>query len=195
MKVFWTLALLLMSWNLAAQRIAMIDIKGTDEEFVERFSKAGLSLVSKKDNKIIMQGVLKGEMVMMNVDCTPISHFVYRVTVTHKTEFSSPKSKQQWKEAKMAYESRRGVLVSRYGEIYKEERYFEKPYREGKGKELRALSLGKGKWQADWGEMQYFQNLRLTMRLNGDGHVLVEYWVKDAHLKFLEEDKLTQNQL
>jgi len=181
--------------SMLAQRIAMIDIKSTDEEFVANFSKAGMKLISRNEKKIVMEGVLNQEPMFMEVDLTPISHLVYRVTVTHKTLFTSPKNKVKWKEAKSAFESRKLKLVNRYGAIYKEEYKLEKPFKEGKGKELKALELGKGKWFADWGDMQYFQNLRLTIRLNGDGNVLVEYWVKDAHLKFLEEEKLTQNQL
>jgi hypothetical protein len=190
-------AFVLMGYSngLFSQRIAMIDIKGTEDEFVANFGKVGMKIVGKSTNRIIMEGVLGGEMVKMEADLTPISRNVYRVTVTHKTEFSSPKSKKMWLEAKAEYEKRKSKLVNRYGAIYKEENYFEKPFREGKGKELKAIELGKGKWCADWGDMQYFQNLRLTIRLNGAGDVLVEYWVKDAHLKFLEEEKLTQNQL
>lgn len=181
--------------SLFSQRIAMIDIKATDDEFVSNFSKAGMKLISRSEKKIVMEGVLNQEPMLMEADLTPITHVVYRVTVTHKTLFTSPKDKQKWMEAKSAFESRKSKLVNRYGAIFKEEYYFEKPYKQGKGKELKALGLGKGKWYADWGEMQYFQNLRLTMRINGEGNVLVEYWVKDAHLKFLEEEKLTQNQL
>lgn len=183
------------SSSLYSQRIAMIDIKATDEEFVTNFSKAGMKLISRNEKKIVMEGVLNQEPMLMEADLTPITHVVYRVTVTHKTLFTSPKNKLKWKEAKSAFDSRKSKLVNRYGAIFKEEYILEKPYKDGKGKELKALGLGKGKWYADWGEMQYFQNLRLTMRLNGEGNVLVEYWVKDAHLKFLEEEKLTQNQL
>lgn len=184
-----------LSSSVLAQRIAMIDIKSTDEEFVANFSKAGMKLISRNEKKIVMEGVLNQEPMYMEVDLTPISHLVYRVTVTHKTLFTSPKNKVKWKEAKSAFESRKLKLVNRYGAIYMEEYKLEKPFKEGKGKELKAIELGKGKWYADWGDMQYFQNLRLTIRLNGDGNVLVEYWVKDAHFKFLEEEKLTQNQL
>lgn len=184
--------------NAWAQRIAMIDIKATDEEFVTNFSKAGMNLISRTTKQLVMEGVLSKESntpITMVADLTPITHVVYRVTVRHKTLFTSIKPKQKWIEAKSHYESKKEKLVSRYGGIYKEDRVFEKPFKEGKGKELKAISLGKGKYMADWGDMQYFQNLRLTMRLDMEGDVLVEYWVKDSYLKFLEEEKLTQNQL
>ena len=181
--------------SLYSQRIAMIDIKATDEEFVTNFSKAGMKLISRNEKKIVMEGVLNQEPMLMEADLTPITHVVYRVTVVHRTLFTSSKSKQRWKEAKSAFDLRKSKLVNRYGAIFKEEYSFEKPFKEGKGKELKALEIGKGKWYADWGDMQYFQNLHLIMRINADGNVLVEYWVKDAHLKFLEEEKLTQNQL
>lgn len=195
-RLVFSLFLFLGIYNpIFSQRIAMIDIKASDEEFVTNFSKVGMKLISRTENKIVMEGVLNQEPLLMEADLTPVTHVVYRVTVTHKTLFTSSKDKQKWKEAKSAFDSRKSKLINRYGAIFKEEYVFEKPYKEGRGKELKALGLGKGKWYADWGDMQYFQNLHLIMRINGEGNVLVEYWVKDAHLKFLEEEKLTQNQL
>jgi hypothetical protein len=181
-----------------AQRIAMIDIKATDEEFINNFGRAGMNLISRSTKQIVMQGVLIKESntpITLIADLTPISHVVYRVTVRHKTLFTSVKPKQKWMEAKSHYESKKEKMISRYGTIFKEERVFEKPFKEGKGKELKAISIGKARWMSDWGEMQYFQNLYLTLRIDSEGDVLVEYWVKDSHLKFLEEEKLTQNQL
>jgi hypothetical protein len=175
--------------NVNAQRIAMLDIAGHRDSFIQRFTnQLGFNRIPDENKKPVMRGVLNGEEVDLIIHETPLTHRVYKVHVRFK---AFPK----WKLAKEYYLNKRASLEKKYGQVIKTEIQFQKPYCEGGGKEFEALKQGKGKFYCDWGDMPYIQNLFLQYWIDGDQHVYLSFTLKDEWMKFQEEDKFTQNSL
>ena len=171
--------------GLFAQRIAMLDIKGHRDSFIQRFSKGkGFFQVKDLDNKPTLRGKIKDDSVDLLLYVSPQTQRVYQVDVRFQ-------SFDKWKKAKKFYLNHLKGYQSKYGEVKVSKREFEKPYCDGGGKEFEALKMGKAVFSDDWGDMPYIQNLRLLYFMDGDGFPVLRYRLKDEFMKYEEEKKLT----
>lgn len=175
--------------SVKAQRIAMLDIAGPRDSFIERFeSKLGFQRIADEKKRIVMRGSLNKEPADLIVYETPLTHRVYKVEV----RFSAFK---KWKDAKSYYLNKEASLREKYGEPVKINEAFQKPFCDGGGKEFEAIAKGKGAMYRDWGDMPYIQNLFLQYWIAADGHTYLSFTLKDEFMKFEEEEKLTGNSL
>ena len=171
--------------GLFAQRIAMLDIKGHKDSFIQRFSKGkGFFQVKDLDNKPRLRGKIKDDSVDLLLYVSPQTQRVYQVDVRFQ-------SFDKWKKAKKFYLNHLKGYQSKYGEVKVSKREFEKPYCDGGGKEFEALKMGKAAFSDDWGDMPYIQNLHLLYFMDGDGFPVLRYRLKDEFMKYEEEKKLT----
>ena len=171
--------------GLFAQRIAMLDIKGHKDSFIQRFSEGkGFFQVKDIDNKPTLRGKIKDDSVNLLLYVSPHTQRVYQVDVRFQ-------SFTKWKKAKRFYFNHLKAYQSKYGEVKVSKREFEKPYCDGGGKEFEALKMGKASFSDDWGDMPYIQNLHLLYFMDGDGYPVLRYRLKDEFMKYEEEKKLT----
>lgn len=172
-----------------AQRIAMVDIAGHRDSFIERFeSKLGFKRIADEKKHVVMRGSLNKEPADLIIYETPLTHRVYKVEV----RFSAFET---WKDAKSYYLNKEASLKKKYGEPVKVNERFEKPYCDGGGKEFEAIATGKGAMYRDWGDMLYIQNLFLQYWIGADGYTYLSFTLKDEFMKFEEEQKFTENSL
>lgn len=172
-----------------AQRIAMVDIAGHRDSFIERFeSKLGFKRIADEKKHVVMRGSLNKEPADLIIYETPLTHRVYKVEV----RFSAFET---WKDAKSYYLNKEASLKKKYGEPVKVNERFEKPYCDGGGKEFEAIATGKGAMYRDWGDMPYIQNLFLQYWIGADGYTYLSFTLKDEFMKFEEEQKFTENSL
>lgn len=180
---------ILLSVSTQAQRIAMVDIAGHRDSFIERFeSKLGFKRIADENKHVVMRGSLNKEPADLIIYETPLTHRVYKVEV----RFSAF---EKWKDAKSYYLNKEVSLKKKYGEPVKVNERFEKPYCDGGGKEFEAIAKGKGAMYRDWGDMPYIQNLFLQYWIGADRYTYLSFTLKDEFMKFEEEQKLTQNSL
>jgi len=86
-------------------------------------------------------------------------------------------------------------LIEKYGPIKTDKFEFIKPYCDGGKNVWEAFSKNKATVMADWGEMQYFQNLHLKYFINDDGHIYLSYTLRDEEFKYQEEKELSKNSI
>ena len=171
--------------GLFAQRIAMLDIKGHKDSFIQRFSEGkGFFQVKDMDDKPTLRGKIKDDSVSLILYVSPQTQRVYQVDVRFQ-------SFDKWKKAKKFYLKHLKGYQSKYGEVKVSKREFEKPYCDGGGNEFEALKMGKAAFSDDWGDMPYIQNLHLLYFMAGDGYPVLRYRLKDEFMKYEEEKKLT----
>jgi len=172
-----------------AQRIAMVDIAGHRDSFIQRFeTKLGFKRIADENKRAVMRGTINKEPADLIIYETPLTHRVYKVEVRFK---AFPK----WKDAKSYFLTKEASLKKKYGEPVKVNERFEKPYCDGGGKEFEAIAKGKGAMYRDWGDMPYIQNLFLQYWIGADTHTYLSFTLKDEFMKFEEEQKLTENSL
>ncbi len=175
--------------NAHAQRIAMLDIAGHRDSFIQRFeSQLGFKRVADEQKIPILRGSLNGEPADLRIFETPLTNRVYKVEVRFQ-------SHSKWKEAKSYYLNKLKGLQKKYGEPVITKQIFEKPYCDGGGKEFEAIKSKKGQFYCDWGDMPYIQNLFLQYWISGDTHVYLSFTLKDELMKYEEEKELTKNAL
>ncbi len=171
--------------GLFAQRIAMLDIKGHKDSFIQRFTdNKGFVRVKDIDQKPVLRGKIKQDSVSLLLFVSPQTERIYQVDVRFQ-------SFAKWKKAKRFYLNHLKAYQSKYGEIKVSKREFEKPYCDGGGKEFEAIKKGKAIFSDDWGDMPYIQNLQLRYFMDGDGYPVLRYKLKDEFMKYEEERKLT----
>lgn len=167
------------------QRIAMLDIKGHQDSFIQRFkTKKGFYEYGSWEGKPRLRGKIKDDSVNLLLYVSPHTKRVYQVDVQFES-FS------KWRKAKKFYENHLEAYKLKYGTVAVSKRRFEKPFCDGGGKEFEAIRLGKAEFSDDWGDMPYIQNLHLTYFISGNGSPTLRYVLKDEFMKYEEEKKLT----
>jgi hypothetical protein len=173
----------------SAQRIAMVDIKGPTTVFVERMKKEkGFIQVGTNKGLPMLRGKIKNDSVTLILHETPINHRLYKVDVRFD---AIPK----WKKTKKFYLAKKEKLIEKYGPIKIDSFKFQEPFCDGGRKEWEAFSQNKATVMADWGEMQYFQNLHLQYYIHSDGHIYLSYTLRDEEFKYQEEKELSKNSI
>ena len=113
-----------------------VPIDGHLSDFVAKMKQLGYTEKVQYEDVVIMEGTFTGRNAELHILHTPKSKAVYSVEV-YLDKASS------WHFLKELYTSYKKEFAKRYdGEGYPRE-YFESPYREGDGKELKALAEGK----------------------------------------------------
>lgn len=155
-----------------AQRIAMIDMKGHPDTLALRLVKEkGFQSLPNKGEDRILKGKLNGEEVELRIYCSPISKRVWMATA-----FYVPR--KNYKKALLDFELKVQNLVERYGKF-----------------ESKNILKKQKTAKADWGYMQYFQNLQLIAEIVEGNRVAVHFILRDEMVKYKEEKLLSDNQL
>lgn len=171
------------------QRIAMIDIKGPTTVFIERMKKEkGFFEINGDKGLPLLRGKIKNDSVTLILHETPINHRLYKVDVRFDAI-------RKWKKTKKFYLAKKEKLIEKYGPIKIDKFEFIKPYCDGGRNVWEAFSKNKATVMADWGEMQYFQNLHLKYFINDDGHIYLSYTLRDEEFKYQEEKELSKNSI
>ena len=110
-----------------------VPIDGHLNDFVAKMKQLGyIEKVQYEEGAVVMEGTFTGRNAELYILYTPKSKTVYSVGA-YLDKASS------WLFLKELYTSYKKEFVKKYGEGYPRE-YFEPPYREGDGKELKALA-------------------------------------------------------
>lgn len=155
-----------------AQRIAMIDMKGHPDTLAMRLVKEkGFQFLPNKGEDRILKGNLNGDEVELRIYCSPISKRVWMATA-----FYVPR--KNYKKALIDFDQRVLKLVERYGKF-----------------ESKNILKKQKTAKADWGYMQYFQNLQLIAEIVDGNRVAVHFILRDEILKYKEEKALSDSKL
>lgn len=99
-----------------------IPIDGKISPFVTKLQQKGFEIRNITDSdKILFDGKLSGEDVILRVDATPTSHTVYCVFV-----FFQPREK--WADLELFYNNLTSSYINKYGEPFVSKHEFQSPY-------------------------------------------------------------------
>ncbi len=156
----------------SAQRIAMIDMKGHPDTLALRLVKEkGFTAMTSQGDVRVLKGKLNGEPIELKIYSSPISKRVWMATAFYVPQ-------KNYKKALVDFELKVQNLVERYGKF-----------------ESKNILKKQKTAKADWGYMQYFQNLQLVAEIVEGNRVVVHFILRDERIKHEEEKKLSENQL
>ncbi len=156
----------------SAQRIAMIDMKGHPDTLALRLVKEkGFTAMTSQGDVRVLKGKLNGEPIELKIYSSPISKRVWMATAFYVPQ-------KNYKKALVDFELKVQNLVERYGKF-----------------ESKNILKKQKTAKADWGYMQYFQNLQLVAEIVEGNRVAVHFILRDERIKHEEEKKLSENQL
>ncbi len=156
----------------SAQRIAMIDMKGHPDTLALRLVKEkGFTAMTSQGDVRVLKGKLNGEPIELKIYSSPISKRVWMATAFYVPQ-------KNYKKALVDFELKVQNLVERYGKV-----------------ESKNILKKQKTAKADWGYMQYFQNLQLVAEILEGNRVAVHFILRDERIKHDEEKKLSENQL
>lgn len=156
----------------SAQRIAMIDMKGHPDTLALRLVKEkGFTAMTSQGDVRVLKGKLNGEPIELKIYSSPISKRVWMATAFYVPQ-------KNYKKALVDFELKVQNLVERYGKV-----------------ESKNILKKQKTAKADWGYMQYFQNLQLVAEIVEGNRVVVHFILRDERIKHEEEKKLSENQL
>ncbi len=156
----------------SAQRIAMIDMKGHPDTLALRLVKEkGFTAMPSQGDVRVLKGKLNGEPIELKIYSSPISKRVWMATAFYVPQ-------KNYKKALVDFELKVQNLVERYGKV-----------------ESKNILKKQKTAKADWGYMQYFQNLQLVAEIVEGNRVVVHFILRDERIKHEEEKKLSENQL
>jgi hypothetical protein len=167
--ILWSL----LTFNLSsAQRIAMIDMKGHPDTLALRLVKEkGFTSMPNQGDVRVLKGKLNGEPIELKIYSSPIGKRVWMATAFYVPQ-------KNYKKALVDFEFKVQNLVERYGKF-----------------ESKNILKKQKTAKADWGYMQYFQNLQLVAEIVEGNRVAVHFILRDERIKHDEEKKLSENQL
>jgi hypothetical protein len=159
--------LLTISISTFGQYFNEVKIDGSSAEYIAKIKAKGYTV--KEYYKNGNGAILKKDLNELYVFWTPKSKIVYKVSLY------LPK-KDSWYSIKAEYQKYSDILSSKYGEpkpdnVYA---YFSKPYYEGDGYEISALSLGKVTYFTFW-DLSATENLQLGLSISKYEQVEISY--------------------
>lgn len=159
--------LLTISISTFGQYFNEVKIDGSSTEYIAKIKAKGYTV--KEYYKNGNGAILKKDLNELYVFWTPKSKIVYKVTLY------LPK-KDSWYSIKAEYQKYSDILSAKYGEpnpdnVYA---YFSKPYYEGDGYEMSALSLGKVTYFKFW-DLSATENLQLGLSISKYEQVEISY--------------------
>lgn len=122
-----------------------VPISGTLQEATTKFKAKGYILKETLDhgNGVIMKGKVNLQPIELWIFCTPTSKKVFKMNVFFDAQIS-------WSSIKSEYERYKDILTNKYGEPDSQYDFFVKPYYEGDGYEMSAISLEKCTYASFW---------------------------------------------
>lgn len=141
-----------------------IPIDGNLQEFSSKLTTKGFEKKHETDNNIIFSGKFTGEDVTLAVLSTYKSHKVFQIMIFFNKETS-------WSNLKQQFNHYKDIYSQKYGAPSKESHYFIKPYYEGDGYEMQALSLDKCNYATLWN----IENGDIAIMMGKDGSIVIVY--------------------
>lgn len=129
------------------QQFDGVNISGSLSTVVAKYKEKGYKLIEIDNDAAFLTGKVGVKTIELYVFSSPKSKTVYRVQVF------LPK-KNLWDELVSEYDYMLEVLEGKYGKKSSEYKSFAKPYEEGDGYEMTALSVEKVTWKAFWLDLQ-----------------------------------------
>lgn len=121
-----------------------VAISGTIKSVSDSFKTRGFKPMDFKiEDGMIMKGQLMGKEVELYIFCTPKSKQVFKVAAYFEKIDS-------WYTIKSDYNSLLNILTEKYGKPDSKYSSFYKPYYEGDGYEMQAVSVEKASFSAYW---------------------------------------------
>lgn len=144
-KLFLVLiAAMMLSVSAISQSFNGVEISGNINSFIASMKSKGY-VFNKWMNGggAIMNGQIGGSNVELYISATPKTKVVWKVSV-YFSEVST------WTDMKTDYFKFKQLITDKYGAPGSEYEYFSKPYYEGDGYEMTALSVGKAVYSSFW---------------------------------------------
>jgi hypothetical protein len=151
--------------NANAQYFNEVKIDGTSTEYLAKIKAKGY--VQKELFANGNGAILKKDLNELYVFWTPKSKLVYKVTIY------LPK-KDSWYSLKNEYAKYSQLLTDKYGASTDTYEYFTKPYYEGDGYELSALSLGKVTYFTFW-DLSIKENTQIGLSISKYEQIEISY--------------------
>jgi hypothetical protein len=164
-----------------AQYFNEVKIDGSSTEYLAKIKAKGYVFKKYFDNN--NGAILMKDLNELYVFWTPKTKLVYKVSIYF------PK-KDGWYSLKSQYGEYKDMLSNKYGEPKDVYEYFTKPYYEGDGYEMTALSVGKVSYFSFW-DLSNEQNLQLGLSITKYDQVEISYEnYKNTLLKNQEQNAI-----
>ncbi|MBR5469178.1 MAG: hypothetical protein IKU78_01795 [Paludibacteraceae bacterium] len=162
-----------------------IDIAGDLSLMVERLQKEGFTLVTQENIFAVMEGEFANKQCKLFVVATPSTYEVYEVIVNFEKTNS-------WSSLKSDYLEFKNLLKGKYNTEPKSIEKFVRPYYEGDGYELTALSVNK----CDYASVFDLDNGSIMVGISPEKSVNVVYEDKiGSFINEQEEKEISINDL
>jgi hypothetical protein len=170
-----------------AQYFNEVKIDGSSADYITRIKAKGYIL--KEYFKNGNGAILKKDLNELYVFWTPKTKIVYKATVY------LPK-KESWYGLKAEYEKYSDILSNKYGQPKSDDvyAYFSKPYYEGDGYELSALTLGKVTYFTFW-DLSATENTQIGLSISKYQQIEISYENYKNGLIKAEEQKEIDNKV
>lgn len=196
MKKCWlfVIFILFITFGISAQDVSSenthlkfkgIDIAGDLSLMVERLQKEGFTLVTQENIFAVMEGEFANKQCKLFVVATPSTYEVYEVIVNFEKTNS-------WSSLKSDYLEFKNLLKGKYNTEPKSIEKFVRPYYEGDGYELTALSVNK----CDYASVFDLDNGSIMVGISPEKSVNVVYEDKiGSFINEQEEKEISINDL
>lgn len=146
-----------------------LPITGVMSEFVPKHVKQGYTVMKESDTHTALVGSFAGfEDCTIIVLCSPISKTVWKVGVRLPEQSSWYSVESRYKEMKTLFTSKYGASVNHY-------EFFSRPYYEGDGYELQAVSNDKGTYISFWDRPGGGIIVEISASSNSRGWISIQY--------------------
>ena len=143
-KITLTIVLALLIGAAYSQTFNGVAISGNPKAVADSFKARGYKIFETNiENTTVMKGEIMGKGVELYIFNTPKSKQVYKVAVYFDKV-------ENWYSIKSDYNSLLNILTEKYGKPDSKYASFYKPYYEGDGYEMQALTLEKASYSAFW---------------------------------------------
>lgn len=143
-KITLTIVLAFLIGASYSQSFNGVPISGSPKTVSDSFKEKGFKVFETSiENTIVMKGEVMGKGVELYIFNTPKSKKVYKVAIYFDKV-------DNWYSIKSDYNSLLNILTDKYGKPDSKYSSFYKPYYEGDGYEMQAVSLEKVSFSAFW---------------------------------------------
>ncbi len=184
MKHLLVMIMVVIATTTNAQYFNEVKIDGSPTEYLAKIKAKGYIFKKYFDNG--NGAILSKDLNELYVFWTPKTKLVYKVTLY------LPK-KSSWYSLKSQYQDYKAILSAKYGEPQDTYEYFVKPYYEGDGYEMSALTIEKVVFFSYW-DLSNQQNLQLGLSISKYEQVEISYEnYKNGLIKKAEQDEINKN--
>jgi hypothetical protein len=182
MKIFFIIFLFSPLFSLS-QTFNEIKIDGALSSFVSKLQPKGYSVKKYFDNGAILKE--NGNSNETYVFVTPKNKLVYRVVVYFPKQTN-------WYSLKNDYENYKNLMTKKYGSPDNTYEFFSKPYYEGDGYEMTALSVEKASFYSFWDKEQ--DNIGISVGISKYEQIEISLDnLKNGKLQKSEKEELELN--